>query len=211
MTMRRLYVLWPMVPAWLAAGVLVSVRLPALGFPEPEMVSGAWLLDFSADKPRQIAVPDLLGNVHWYWYMTYKVVNHTESEQLLIPEFTITTDRGDIIEAGDNVPTNVFRAVREQVGNPLLESPLQIVGKILRGEDHARESVAIWPAFDHNVDTMSIFVAGLSGETTFVMNPMTHKQMTMRRTLMLEFALPGTGELRGEPLIKKLNHRWIMR
>ena len=35
----------------------------------------------------------------------------------------------------------------------------------LQGEDNARESVAIWPAPKHDVNNISIFIGGLSGET----------------------------------------------
>ena len=198
--------------ALLAAALApISASRRAIAYPQPEVVPTIWLLDFSFDQPRLIPVADLRGNLRWYWYLTYKVVNNTQAEQLLIPEFSIATDRGDILEAFDGVPSNVFDAIKAEVGNDLLENPTQMIGRILRGQDHARESVAVWPAFEHDVDLMSVFVAGLSGETRNVPHPVTGEPIVMRRTLMLDFATPGTTSPSRAPLIHLQSRRWVMR
>ncbi len=183
----------------------------ALAYPQPEVVPTVWLLDFTFDQPRLIPVADLRGNLRWYWYMTYKVVNNTQAERLLIPEFSIGTDMGDVVEAFDGVPSNVFDAIKAEVGNDLLENPTQMIGRILRGPDHARESVAIWPAFDHDIDLMTVFIAGLSGETRNIPHPITGEPVVMRRTLMLDFATPGTTSPSRAPLIHLADRRWVMR
>ena len=53
--------------------------------------------------------------------------------------------------------------------------------------------MAIWPAFDHDVDRVTVFVAGLSGETQSVKNPVTNEEVSVRKTLMIEYGFPGTG------------------
>jgi hypothetical protein len=133
--------------------------------PEPSIVPRNWQLDFTFGKPKPIAVPDVGGEVRWYWYMTYKVTNNTGDDRLFIPDFTIATDEGEMHTAGKGIPARTFDLIKEREKNPLLLSPIDIVGKLLQGEDYARESVAIWPHFRKEPSSISIFAAGLSGET----------------------------------------------
>ena len=163
----------------------------ALAYPEPAIVASSWSLAFTLAEPATIAVPDVHGSTRWYWYVAYQVANHSGDDRRFIPEFTIATDRGHIISAGRKVPGAVFRAIKAELKNPLLESPTQIVGKILQGEDFAKEGVAIWPVPDQDVDEFSLFVSGLSGETATIRNPLTGDEVLMRRTLMLTYATPG--------------------
>jgi len=85
------------------------------------------------------------------------------------------------------------------------------VGKLLRGSDNAKESVATWPATEHDIDLISIFVAGLSGETTVVENPVTKDPVLMTRTLMLDIALPGDPPNPQSQAILPKGKRWVMR
>jgi hypothetical protein len=177
----------------LAALVIgATTAYDATAFPEPAIVSPSWMLDFTFKKPQPLAARDRQGRVRWYWYMPYKVVNNTGEDRLFIPEITIATDSGKIINAGQKVPASIFDQVKGSLlKNPLLENPMEIVGKILQGEDYAREGVAIWPAFDHDVDEFVVFFAGHSGENATVRNPVTNEEVLMRRTIMLRFRSPG--------------------
>ena len=178
------------------------VQSPVLGYPEPAIVSSSWQLDFEHQKPQAIAVEALDGSTQWYWYLPYKVINRSGDDRLFIPEFVIYTDAGDIISSGENVPAYVFAAVKRELGNDLLESPVEIVGPLLQGEDYARESVAIWPALPHDVDQMTIFVGGLSGETQTIQNPLTGERVLVRRSLMLRYRTPGNYRTpEGQPVI----------
>jgi hypothetical protein len=182
----------------------------AIAYPEPSAASRSWQLDFTHSAPRPIAVSTPQGT-KWFWYMTYKVVNNSGSEQVFVPEVSIATDQGDIIEAGKNVPTSVFPAVKRKANVRLLESPVQVMGQILQGEDNARESVIIWPAFDHDVDEVKVFVTGLSGETQAVVNPVTKDEVTTRKTLMISYRLPGTGgSIQTQPVLGG-EEEWVMR
>lgn len=185
----------PMPLLLLVSGLLLAVVAligpTAAGYPEPAAVSPSWNLGFSYRDPEPIAVRDVTGAVRWYWYITYKVVNDTGSDQLFIPEFTIATDGGQIISAGRNVPASVFPEIKRRLNNPLLDSPIDVVGKLLQGEDYAKESVAIWPAFENDVDQYDVFVAGLSGENDTYVNPITGENVLVRRTLMITYQTPG--------------------
>lgn len=210
----------PVLSIVLAASLLVvagwGLPTTSVAAPEPALVSKSWEFKFSHDAPRPIAVRNLDGQYEWFWYMTYKVVNNSGDERLFIPEITIASDQGDIFIAGQNVRTAVFDEVKKRVGNRLLESPTNIVGQILQGDDNAKEGVAIWPATRHNIDTISIFFAGLSGETALIKVPDpadTTKTLDtlVAKTYMIDYDLPGfPATPQTQPIVYK-GAKWIMR
>ena len=195
---------------WCAAALLCSAVL-VNAFPKPSLVPKAWQLDFGPGKPQPISIRDINGQIQWYWYLTYKVQNNTRQERLFIPEIAVATDEGDLVSTGKNVPAEVFEAIQRAEGNPLLLSPIQIVGKLLLGADFAKEGVAIWPAFDHSVDQMDVFVAGLSGETEAIEHPLTKERVVMRKMLMLTFATPGSHTHPERQAVLPSGEEWIMR
>lgn len=180
-------------------------------FEEPSITSRSWQLDFTHGEPRTISVKLADGTVRWFWYMPYQVINHTGEDQLFIPEFVIATDAGDILTAGQNVPASAWPVVANKLNNKLLESPAEIVGKLLQGEDYARESVAIWPVPAHDVDEMSIFVGGISGETATTKNPLTGEDVLVRRSLMITYAVPGTVVNPQDQAVKLVEEKDVMR
>ncbi|MEX0775541.1 MAG: hypothetical protein WD042_07480 [Phycisphaeraceae bacterium] len=191
------------------AGFGTAPRL--LAYPTPAMVSHSWNLEFSHDVPRAIAVKSVDGLTRWYWYMTYKVVNKTGEDRLFVPEITIATDEGDIVSAGRGVASNVYDAIKEQAGNRFLESPARVVGKILQGQDYAKESVAIWPVFAHDVTQVTVFVGGLSGETQVITIPGTDKSALVSKTLMMTYKMPGDPASPQNQAVMAQGEDWIMR
>lgn len=177
-----------------AASVIAGVAPLAevVAFPEPAVVSPSWNLDFEHGKPTPVAVKDAAGQTRWFWYLPYKVTNNTSDDQLFIPEVTIATDRGQIVRAGQDVSATVFEQIKKNLNNPLLESPIEVVGRILQGQDYAKESVVIWPHFrGEDADEMTIFFAGLSGESQTIPNPSTGEPVLVRRTTAITYGLPG--------------------
>ncbi len=196
----------------LAALVLAALPIAgAYAFPEPAIVSRDWVFDIDVGTPKPISIRDIHGKTRWFWYMTYTVTNNTGSDRLFIPEITIATDEGDIIIAGQDVPASVFPAIKQREGDALLQSPIQIVGKLLQGGDFARASVIVWPAFDHPVDDVDVFFAGLSGETKAIAHPTTGEEIVMRKTLMLSYKTPGAVVHPQEQPVIDNGERWIMR
>lgn len=181
------------------------------GYPEPSVASDAWQLELEWQTPRPIAIHDDQGLYQWYWYMPYKVTNISDQTVLFIPEVTIATDTGEIFTAGQNIPTTLFPVIKQRLGNPLLESPIEVVGTLLQGEDYAKESVVIWPAFEENVTDMTLFFAGLSAETATVENPVSGETIMLRRTRMLEFRLPGDPPTPQSQTVILENDRDVMR
>ncbi|MCC7146791.1 MAG: hypothetical protein IT443_10120 [Phycisphaeraceae bacterium] len=194
--------------------VLALVLLPTamlLAYPEPAAVSKSWQLDITYKTPQVLSITDLQGNTRWFWYLTYKVTNNTDRQQMFIPEITLATDEGDILSAGRDIPVQVFDAIKQREGNSLLESPVQIIGRVLQGADNARESVVIWPDLGHDVGQINLMIEGLSGETAQIQNPLTGEPVLMRKTLMLRYGLPGTPPSPRQQEVVPLDPSWIMR
>lgn len=205
-------------------------------FPTPAVASDAWQLELQHDTPETIAVTDVFGNTAWYWYLPYTVINDTGSDQNFIPEVTIVTDTGNIIEAGRGVPARVYNTIAQQLHNPLLESPQAVIGNLRQGEDFAKQSVAIWPVPPEDVDQFTLFFAGLSGESAVLLKPSTGeplmeqaidpitgepkvddqgnpvmRPLIARRTLALTYATPGTPASPQQISITLLDEGQVMR
>jgi len=196
--------------AALAIGVTGAGRVA--GYPEPRIVTDSWALDFEHDKPAVIEVtPPGQQRSALYWYMTYTVRNGTGAEQLFIPDVWMMTDAGDLVQANRRIPPAVFKTIKKRERNPLLESPVAVVGRLLQGEDNARDGVVIWKVPEHDVDVVRIFFAGLSGETHQVTDPVTGDQRLLRKTLMITYGTPGDAAHQAlKPFVFE-DERWIVR
>lgn len=182
------------------------------GAPEPSLVPRSWELSFSPGPLRTIMVQDPGGQWRGYFYLPYRVTNHTGEERTFVPEFVMATDAGDVLDAGRGVPASVFDAIKAKLGNPLLESPNQVIGRILQGQDFAKESVAIWRAPDHDVDSLRVLVAGLSGEAVRVRHPIHEgESIVLRKTYLMQYETPGTPETVERATILEGPRRWVMR
>lgn len=187
-----------------------EVSNPA-GVPEPSIVPRSWDLDLQVQTLRPILVQAPNGVFEPYWYLPYKVTNHTGDERQFVPEFVMATDQGDILDAGVGVPPHVFEAIKKKLGNPLLESPNEVIGRLLQGNDFAKESVAIWRHPGHDIDQVRIFASGFSGETVRVANPVTRDTVVLRKTWMQVFELPGTLESIDRATVLPGPISWVMR
>lgn len=170
--------LCPAVPLAIAAALLTggaahaqSAEAPGT-FAEPSIVNPSWAFDLTVATPRPVSV-EINGKTKWYWYLPYKVVNNTGDDRLFIPEVTITNDQGEIFRGNRLTPPAVFPAVADLLDNSLLESPDDVTGTLLQGEDFAKESVVIWPVSTLDVDQFTVFIAGVDGETKPLISPST--------------------------------------
>lgn len=147
------------------AGLLAVAPLIAQA-PEPNIATTSWEFHFDYKHMNIIQVlqePDREPRL--YYYLTYKVTNKTGAERLYAPNVWLSTDAGDLLMANQDVPPSVYRAIVDRIKNTLLKPPSQVVGTLLQGEDNALESMAIWPVPTHKLNKISVFFAGLSGET----------------------------------------------
>ena len=112
--------------------------------------------------------------------------------------------------------------------------PVSVIGELRSGNDNAKESVAIWRIADVPVNNFTVFVAGLSGEARLLKNPsfdskkpekqtitaenglqreivINPRNFTLRKTLELRYAVPGSTEARRSREPELTQTRWIMR
>lgn len=194
-----------------ATAALAQAAQPASAPSSSPARSQRWQLTFTHGAPTPITVRGDDGIPRAYWYMTYKVENNTSEDRFFVPDATLFLDSGAILLSLDDLPQPVFTAIREHLGNPLLDHPLRVIGPLLQGPDYARESVMVWPLPEGNVDHVAIFVGGLSGETELITDPLSGDPVVLRKTLMIEYSLPGTaGTIQTKPVILT-SEQWIMR
>ncbi len=198
-------------PALLVLALACLWVQPALAYPRPDLASNAWQLDIEYTTPRLIAVETPSGTTENYWYLKYTVTNHTRRRQFFTPEFTIASDRGDLLTAGRGVPAYVYAEIARREASPFLVSPIEMVGPLLDGEDYARQSVVIWPAFPADVDQFNVFIEGLSGETQAIRHPLTGNDVRVRRSLMLTYSTPGPAINPGAVRVEPLGEQQVMR
>ncbi|MBS0186722.1 MAG: hypothetical protein JSS51_01560 [Planctomycetes bacterium] len=197
------------------AGLAVSATVFTGMAPEPNPVPQRWQFDVRPGNLRfaKFETPD--GQIRGYFFLTYRVVNNTKEDLLLAPLFELATENGDIVRSGRDVPPSVMKKIMTEVDNPLAQDQISILGTLLQGEENGREGVVVFSDVDTSARDITIYATGFSGETTpvEVKDPKTgkvHKE-TLRKTLSLQYKLPGdvTGRV-NEPL-PLFEQRWVMR
>ena len=196
--------------------------------PKPSEVSNAWQLDidYKAPQPIMIQVPGE-AKPRLFWFMQYTVTNHTGQDQIFVPEFTLFTDTAQVIKAGQRVPAGVFDKIKSLYNNPLLNDVSTITGKILQGDDNAKDGVAIWSDFDPKATSFDVFVGGLSGETAQITLPQpmevtevdsdgkkvtkTVEKVVLSKTLDLSYTVNGDPDNRAKNKAGLTAKNWVMR
>jgi len=207
--------------------------------PEPSGTPVSWELEFKFLDPRRLEI-QLPGSdrPEVYWYMVYTVSNPSQRSQRFFPLFQLVTEDLRVIDTDMGISPLVVDAIRERhkITHKYLVHPTQSIGALLTGDDNARESVAIWRDTDLTLklNTFTIYVAGLSGETRLVRNPAHNAQQpesrkvtgpdgqerevasnpkyfTLRKTLEIRYTLPGSPRAHPEVAPERGDARWIMR
>ncbi|MEO0474856.1 MAG: hypothetical protein AAF085_02635, partial [Planctomycetota bacterium] len=200
--------------------------------PQPDPVTQDWSFDFEYTTPDTIAIENADGSISWYWYMTYKVTNFEEEELFFDPRIVIQSDNGDIVTANLGIDISVFKEVRTLLQNPLLQSPLEVPGRVFNGENYTKQSAIIWEVSEDDIDNFNVFVGGIYGERKTVTDPNTGKPimvpvinaltgeevkdesgntvmepLELKRTLKISYKTPGTNENRQDPEIQRTDEK----
>ena len=192
-----------------AAVIALLISISALGdYPKPAPVPFRWELEF---EPGPLRLYQEANGGGAYWYFTYTVTNRTGADQLWAPKFVLFTDAGEIIESGRNVPTKITEDVLAMLGNDLLEDQNEAIGDIMQGRENAKEGLVIWPANRLDVNEISMFVAGISGETARVKNPVDGSEIILRKTLQRDYLIPGNATDRRSKPIELVQQTWVLR
>ncbi len=216
--------------------VLAAVR-GAAAQPAPNVVPQGWELRFRYVVPQRISVTlPTEKEPRTFWYLLYTVENDSGELVQFLPTFDLMTDTMKVYPSDIEVHPAVYEAIigRHKKTHPFLTEPVRVVGRLLRGEDHARDSIAVWPDFDAKASRFTVYVAGLSGETKRLRNPrfdpakpemvaeklpdgstidkvVNPKYFTLRKTLVLDYVLPGSEGTRARAKPQPQPHTWTLR
>jgi hypothetical protein len=205
---RRLFATMLLAGAALFCGTMMSP--PALhAAPEPSIMPVSWQLTFRHQGLQRIYV-EVSGKKTPFWYMRYTVINNSGRDVLFTPNFEIVAGTGTALPAFKDVPNEVFTKIKETYKNDLLLSPTAIYGKLLQGDDNAKDGVVIFSDLDQNARNFKLFVSGLSGETAEVKNPVTGKPVILQKTMELDFNIPGEA-IGIEPHSQLRATKWVMK
>lgn len=207
----------------LSAATAVFAQAPA-SQPTPAIASAAWNLNFKFQDPQRLSVvlPGEAGPTV-YWYMLYTVENLTDREVEFFPRFEVVTDKLEVTRSDRGVSPEAFQAVFRRANDPGLLPAEKIAGRILRGKDRARHGVAIWKDMDPRTKSFTVYVGGLSGESTRWKNPAVdpekpegpgnQRYFVLRKTLAIPYDLPGSVGSRSVAVPRRHPDKqtWVMR
>jgi hypothetical protein len=179
------------------------------GHPTPSIVPVSWELNFRHGALERLMMP-VNGEQKAFWYLRYSVINNSGRDVLFTPSFELVAETGEVSEAFKNVPNDVFTRIKELYKNQFLMSPTAIYGRLLQGEDNAKDGVIIFTDIDPEARNFQLFISGLSGETAEVKNPITGKPVILQKTLELDFSLPGQA-IGISPRSELKATKWVMK
>jgi hypothetical protein len=190
---------------------LIASPTSSAAAPSPDPVSRRWQLDIKPG-PLRLKILNVDGvGMRAFFYFTYFVQNNTGKDLLFAPSFELATEDGKLVRSGRGVPSAVTKTLLTQLRNPFLLDQIGAVGLLLQGEENAREGLIVWQADNLEVDEVTIFASGFSGETTTYNRPDTGEPVLLRKTLMLRHATPGDIAVLGDRPLSRVQQRWIMR
>ena len=199
----------------LALGGISLASLPfvqdATAAPQPNPVPERWEFRLESGPLRTMVVDTEKEGAQSFYYFTYSVANTTDQDRPLAPSFEISTDLGEVYRSGEDVPSEVYETIINRLKDPLMQSEIDIQGILPQGKENARTGVVVWPVKDIQIDEVTIYAAGFSGETTTVVRPDTGKEVVLRKTLMLRHAVPGELVVDIDDPLERTIDQWIMR
>lgn len=194
--------------AVVSSTVLLVGSITDSALPAPSFVAPPKDIDFTPTELRLYKDPD---SGKQYWYTTYDVVNNTGKELRFAPRIELVVDDGRILAQGDGVSSGVVRQLKAYLKNDLLEDQFEILGEVLPGKEHAKTGLIVFRADDITPTELTVMVQGLSRETEKKPNPKTGDMVTLRKTVKIDYLVPGDPKPRGTTTYSIVNREWIFR
>jgi hypothetical protein len=148
-----------------------------------------------------------------YWYFTYVVSNRTGRQRTWAPVLELHSDAGFVQVSGRDVPPRVvselMRKLQVRGGAEILDQN-QAIGPIAAGEEHARESVVVWPVEDDRITALSLYVTGLTSrrERLHGFGP---EPVELRQTRRLRYLVPGDLDALRDRPVEMVSEDWVYR
>lgn len=191
---------------------MLALAFAAIAAPQPSAVPTRWEFQVQPGHLKSYVARVPGEGRRAFAYTTMLITNNTGKDRYLTPSFELANDEGDILRSGRNVPPAVVQQMLASLGNPLLMDETTIQrSPLLQGPEHAREVLIVWPLDDLDIDELTIYAAGLSGENKTIQLPNSDKTVVLRKTLMLRHAVPGEILPGSVQPIERVAEQWIMR
>ncbi|OHB58887.1 MAG: hypothetical protein A2Y07_08660 [Planctomycetes bacterium GWF2_50_10] len=191
------------------------------GAVEPTLAAkvGVWTLDVSFEHPQNLVMRVGGEGVKKFWYVLATVTNNTGKEVEFYPSAQLVTDTYKSYQANEGLRRSVFDKIKQRHRSryPFLESFEAVGNVVLQGEDNAKDIAIVFPDFDPNARTVKIYITGLSNETVIIDHPTQMDEsgkpvgVILKKTLELEYAIPGDKALRDRDGLVLESKRWVMR
>ncbi len=146
-----------------------------------------------------------------YAYITFDLLNSTGSDRRFAPRFELLTDEGVVIESGNSVPSNVTRAIRTGLGDPLMEDQFEILGSVLEGKENARRGLIVWHMKETAPTEITVFISGLSRVSDKNPHPTSGEPLVRRKAMRVEYLVPGDAIPHTTVSYEPEKIDWIMR
>jgi len=69
----------------------------------------------------------------------------------------------------------------------------------------------VWRPMNLDANEISMFIAGISGETARVKNPANGQEIILRKTLQRDYLVPGSAAERGSKPVDLVSQQWVLR
>lgn len=184
--------------------------------PEPDATPKRWELRTKFSALRVLNI-DIDGKSQAYYYLTYKVENHTGQDIFFAPAFDLVTADGAVTKSGKGVSDEATKKVIAYIGNSFIQDQIAILGPMLQGDENAKEGVVIWPADSLRPGELTVYASGFSGEAAEVKPPTsdaskgTPEKVVLRKTRSLLFKVPGEVSNIKDTPITVSEDTWVMR
>jgi hypothetical protein len=206
--------------AWITLSMLIAVA--AWAAPEPSKAPRAWELDVEFHDLQRITVT-VDGKPTSYWYLLYTVTNNAAEDVEFFPSFDLVTNELQVVPANDGIHPSVYDAIeaRYRKTYPFFRNPMKVNGKLLQGADNARTSAAVFREFSAEANRLTIYGGGFSGEIVRMPNPtfdpnkpendQNQRFFVLRKTLAIQYDVPGDPQTRLTSSATRRGMEWIMR
>lgn len=151
-----------------------------------------------------------------FLYCTYTISNRSGKDRRIAPRWELLDESGHLVLSGQEVPSEITRALMKMLNDPQLVETSAVLGEIGQGEENAKVGIVVF-AIEPDVREFSMFVAGLSSERSTLKNVKTGELSNARKTFRVDYRVPGerkgfSGEL---PLVTpdatSTNPSWVQR
>lgn len=163
-----------------------------------------WELDFESKPPRVLDVREG-DKISQYTYIPYQVTNNTSEDVNFYPTFHIQGEEGEVVRA--SIYPTVCAQLAKRLGKDVLPSG-KVAGIVEPGK--TRKSLAVFKDIDADADSLTVYVAGLSGDFKSDKNDQ-GEHVPMYRTLKLTYSRPGDAGGRRLAIATLVSSEWIWR